>query len=233
MELVITDVTRFHDPDKVCVAGISEQGNCLRPLDYFSIHECKKYNIVPGSVIKGDFFPILNAQPPHTEDHEKSNIHFSRYTSVVEFFNILNNDAKASIEEGFNVDLSNDRKCIPQNNPPIKSIITIKADPSKLNIVQSQYDNKSVRVSFVDGSHVEYRFMPLTDKYLYDYIYSADISQQMMFVNKLIQSQKHVFLRIGLGRVHPVGDRIGYWIQVNGVCTFPQWIKEARLHSKT
>lgn len=46
----------------------------------------------------------------------------------------------------------------------------------------------------------------------------------------MIWKQKYAFLRIGLGRIFSIGGRTGYWIQVNGLYTFPQWINGTRKH---
>lgn len=43
MEIVITDLTRFSNSEIVCIAGINQEtGECVRPLPYIKLAECKK-----------------------------------------------------------------------------------------------------------------------------------------------------------------------------------------------
>ncbi len=79
MEIIITDLTRFSNPDIVCIAGIDTKTNeCIRPLPYVQLASCKVNNILPGNVIKGDFTTKSPLENPHTEDHDYPNINESQ-----------------------------------------------------------------------------------------------------------------------------------------------------------
>jgi hypothetical protein len=53
-KMIVTDLTRFSKPDTVCVAVIDlENGNCMRPMPYFSNETCRKLNLQPGAILEG------------------------------------------------------------------------------------------------------------------------------------------------------------------------------------
>ena len=65
MEIIITDLTRFTNPDIVCTAGINPATNeCIRPLPYLPTNKCRRLNILPGAIIKGTF-----VARPFTDPH--------------------------------------------------------------------------------------------------------------------------------------------------------------------
>lgn len=50
-------------------------------------------------------------------------------------------------------------------------------------------------------------------------------------MNFHVQSQKELYLRIGLSRAYKSpDDRHGYWIQVNGIYTFPEYMDYIRCY---
>lgn len=51
-------------------------------------------------------------------------------------------------------------------------------------------------------------------------------------LNEFILNQKKVYLRIGLGRRYrnPHDGRDGFWIQVNGIYTFPEFMTKVRTY---
>lgn len=228
MIITITDVTRFKRQDFVCVAGINEFGECIRPIHYFSVADCKQYNIFPGSIIEGNFYPIPNIEKPHIEDCTREKIDFVRYSTIKEFYYLLHNICFSSVEDGFNVNLSYDTKCIPDQSKPQISLITVCVDPKCIQITRSDYRDKPLKVNFTDNSLKSFRYMPFTDKYLYNKIFNGNIDTNIYNINNFIQNQKIIMLRLGLSRMHNVKDRYGYWIQVNGIHTFPEWISGTR-----
>lgn len=67
MEIIITDLTRFSNPEIVCIAGINPiTGECIRPLPYIELSKCEKFDILPGNVLDGDFSKIAGLDKPHT-----------------------------------------------------------------------------------------------------------------------------------------------------------------------
>jgi len=50
-------------------------------------------------------------------------------------------------------------------------------------------------------------------------------------VKNFISSQNEIYLRIGVGRRWKVSERDGYWLQVNGIYTFPNFLEEIRTYA--
>jgi len=75
--IIVTDLTRFSNPDKVCIAGIDiETGKCIRPLPYLSIAECEKLHVLPGTILSGNFTKRLQVEGPHQDDRNYQNLSF-------------------------------------------------------------------------------------------------------------------------------------------------------------
>ncbi|MFH1429586.1 MAG: hypothetical protein ABIH39_07575, partial [Candidatus Margulisiibacteriota bacterium] len=52
-------------------------------------------------------------------------------------------------------------------------------------------------------------------------------------INSFIHDQKELFIRLGLGREFTAkngSDRTGYWLQVNGIYTYPKYYKAIRCY---
>ena len=51
-------------------------------------------------------------------------------------------------------------------------------------------------------------------------------------LNEFIQSQDVIFLRIGLSRSYKAPNgKEGFWMQANGIYTFPNYLEEIRSYS--
>jgi len=74
--------------------------------------------------------------------------------------------------------------------------------------------------------------MPITELGFYDYAMKHHKDDDLDSLNQYIKSQKEAYLRIGLSRSYQSPDgRQGYWIQVNGIYTFPDYFKEIRSYA--
>lgn len=228
--IVITDVTHFKNEQLICVAGIDiDAGECVRPVtpDYLTTVCRKELNIMPGAILSGRF-QFWNNNKPHIEDARYENLKFERFCSNDEFRKILENSLSENIEDGFSVQLSVNQKHVPVSDNPIQSLITISINPKSICIFQDAgFGKKRIKAHFIDKSGKEYRFIPVNDLGYYEKEYDFDK------VNFVTRSQQEVFLRIGLGRFYknPYDDRAGYWIQVNGIYSFPDYFKDARVYS--
>jgi hypothetical protein len=47
-------------------------------------------------------------------------------------------------------------------------------------------------------------------------------------LNEFIWKQSEAYLRIGLSRAHDIRGTNDYWLQANGIYTFPEFLKEIR-----
>lgn len=235
MKIIITDLTRFSKkPDIVCIAGINpESGECVRPMPYMKSERCKELNILPGAVLSGNFTSPPKIDPPHGEDRFHDNLTFIGPCTSEQFIEILSTSESPSVESGFGVKLSDGQKYIPLNDIPPRSIITISVCSRNICIVQGQYKADTIKLLFTDKSGKEFKYLPVTDLGFYGYVLknnknAADISQ----LNSFLRSQNEIFLRLGLSRPYRAPDgREGFWIQVNGIYTFPTCLPETRSYT--
>lgn len=230
-KIIVTDLTRFSNKDIVCIAGIDiNNGECIRPLPYLDVLRCKELNLIPGAVLSGNFTASLNMQHPHSEDMNHQNLKFHGHCSDTEFRKILFKSSSNSIQSGFDVLLDNRQKHIPLEARPLKSLITISVNPNRVKIVQDQYDHKKIKIHFIDNDIKEYSFLAITDLGFHNYA-ENHYQQKNNYneINSVIQRQKEVFLRVGLSRLYENQQgKNGFWIQVNGIYSFPDYFKDVR-----
>ncbi|GAB6141922.1 hypothetical protein JCM14076_26510 [Methylosoma difficile] len=232
-KIIVTDLTRFSNEDIVCIAGIDiDTGECIRPLPYLPISECKRLNILPGAVLSGKFNTCPTIELPHSEDMNYENLTFLGPCSDSEFKEILSASISQNIEQGFNVSLQNNQKHIPPESKPTKSIITISVNPNQIEVVQDGFDKTKIKIHFTDSNLKSYRFLAITDYGFYHYAKNHyQTTNNYNEINSVIKNQDEVFLRIGLGRLHISQQGIkGYWLQVNGIYTFPDYFKNVRAY---
>ena len=105
-------------------------------------------------------------------------------------------------------------------------------DPKAFSIEQDSYDVSRLRAHFTDETGMRMAYVGVTDLGFFDYAQEhaaspADIAK----LEEFIQSQDELFLRVGLSRVHKAPDgRHGYWIQLNGIYTFPNYLEYIRCY---
>lgn len=229
-KIIVTDLTRFSKSDIVCIAGIDiETGECIRPLPYLNSAECERLHILPGTILSGNFTKLQQIEIPHQEDRNYQNVFSHGSCSSDEFKKALEYSLVNSIEEGFNIELDKKQKYIPIGQAPNRSIITVKVHPKTINIAESSYAPGKIKLSFCDNSNRWFNYMPITDLGFYNYAMKRHEDDDLDNLNQYIKYQKEAYLRIGLGRKHTSPDgREGYWIQVNGIYTFPAYFKDIR-----
>lgn len=246
-KIIITDLTRFSEGKAdVCMAGIDvENGECIRPLllssdgknRYLTQKECADYKILPGSIIQGDFAKLLKVRLPHREDHNWSNSASAGYCTASEFLSILQNSVANSMEAGFGVQLDNKQKHIDvaEAGNINASIITLRISPNNIRVARNKYDAKKIVVHITDSTGREFSFLSITDFGYYNHIIKNNAGDvELNEINRFIRDQDEVYVRVGLSRYHEVKDiktgveRKGYWIQVNGIYTFPNYYEQIR-----
>jgi hypothetical protein len=229
MEIIITDLTRFSNPEIVCIAGINMVTNqCIRPLPYISVADCKRLNILPGNVINGDFTKIKNIENPHSEDCNYTKLNRVRICDSDEFQELLDGDLVGSISEGFGYDFPEKGKVIPKDFTPTKSIVTFKINTRNIEIVKDGFKEGNIRLNLLDNDGKRFSFLSITDLGFYNYamkhFHDANFPQ---IINDFIRRQESIYLRIGLGREY----QGGFWLQINGIYTFPNFDTEIRSYS--
>jgi len=221
--IVITDLTRFNKEDNVCIAGIDPAtGKLIRPYPYLKSSQCKKHGIYPGGKLVSTFKPKPNLIGPHQEDCSYGELLFQGPASKSEFRGLLAKSASASVNEGFGSSLESGDKVLPANHDGKNSIITLKLPPSRFRIVPNRFEPQKIKARFTDGAGVKFDFLSITDLGFHDYAIKHHQNDELNAVNDWIQEQDELFLRIGLSRAFKHDDgRSGFWLQVNGIYTFP------------
>lgn len=228
-KIIITDLTRFQNPNIVCTAGTDiESGVCIRPMPYLQTAGCERLNILPGAILRGEFTAMTGLSGPHQEDMRYSKLTFSGPSSSDEFEKALETGLQDSVEEGFELQLNSGQKHVPVGHSVLRSIITLNIDPDSIEIIEDRYNPGKTKIHFVDGSGREFRYLPITDLGLHRYAESHRAANDLERVNAFIKSQPLAYLRVGLSRAWSNGSINGYWMQVNGVYTFPEFFTGIR-----
>jgi hypothetical protein len=231
MQIIITDLTRFSNPDIVCIAGINlETNKCIRPLPYITLKKCKELNILPGSKLDGIFSDNSDRGLPHIEDKNYQKLKLLGACSDDEFHQILQNTVSQSISKGFDYTFQEGGKVIPYTNPPLKSIITLKINANQIRIVKDSFNHGKIKLNFKDNDGKKFSYLPITDLGFYNYAMKHfDDFDFPKKINSYLDSQDELYLRVGLsGRYKSGDDRDGYWLQINGIYTFPNYNTEIR-----
>lgn len=228
--IVVTEITRFANRDIVCSAGIdTESGRCYRPIPYLNSARCRELGMVPGAVLSGQFAPSPEAAEPHVEDSSHVNLTFHGHCSNDEFGDVLENSAVDSVEEGFGINLQEAEKCIEAGLQPRCSLITLRVDPRTVSIVPDQYNKANVKAHFTDGVGRQFRFLTVTDLGVNDLVGRIGGATVCAEGQRIFRQQPHVYIRLGLSRHYQAPNgRAGYWLQVNGIYSFPEFYRPAR-----
>jgi hypothetical protein len=231
MIIIITDLTRFANQEIVCTAGINPlTRECIRPLPYPLSKECRRLNILPGAIIEGDFIK-KNCTVPHSEDRGYNKLSFKGPCSSEDFRSILEATISPSVEDGFSISLDAGQKHIPSDSSPALSIITLSINPLEFRIVPDKYNPGKIKAIFTDNSGREFRFLSITDLGFYKYAENHYQDNKIDELNDYIHSQEELYIRLGLSREFKSPDgRTGFWMQVNGIYTFPDYFKDIRCH---
>lgn len=227
MRIVVTDLTRFQNKELLCLAGLTEDGQqCIRPLSankpgYLSFALCKKLNVLPGTILDGTFTKPQYIDVPHVEDRHYSNLKTVGVVDSAKFQSILEKSSTTSIKTGFGCSSKPTDKVL--TTPPARSIITLKLNPKQFQVVQSKFDAETIKAHLTDGDGLGLSFLSITDLGFYANVgQSATRKISAKEITEFIQKQDTLFIRLGLGRKHKTEDgREGYWMQVNGIYTFP------------
>ena len=232
MEIIVTDLTKFTNEDIVCTAGIEKDSNeCIRPMPYLERNYCEAKKILPGSRINfdGNFDKSRNPKP-HVENCQHiGEVKNLGPCSSEEFKKILTDTDSQSVEEGFSVKITEGEKHFPVDSPPPScSIITLSINPSKIRVHRNTFSAKKLQAWFFDLKGKKFSKISVTDLGLRIYFekYGDD---GIRTINGFLKGQEQIFIRLGLGQKWKSPDgREGYWMQLNGIYTFPQFLKEAR-----
>lgn len=221
--IVVTDLTNL-SADKVCMAGLTSDGRrCVRPLPYLTHAQYRELGIRPGVSIAATSSSQHTVAMPHVEDWQ----YREGTIRVVTGFDpdllnaVLSSSAVQVLEDGFGAKAEHKHIPIDAANVPKQSIITLKVAPRCFSL-QHAYDK--VKAEFTDQTGYHRSFIPVADVGINNYVNAAQDKQRAIAnINSHLQSQRSLFLRIGIGRpwLNERDGRNGYWLQVNAVYSFP------------
>lgn len=230
MEIIITDLTRFRPGNSnVCIAGVGKDGAVIRPMPYLTTKRCRKLDIHPGGILEGEF-KSRNAAAPHVEDSSYWNLKFRGACSGAAFRDALERTLFPDMSSGFGVQIEARQKCIPIAAPAVRSLITIRVDPLSFSLVQDSFHPERIKAHFSDNAGTELSFVSVTDRGFYDYAQQhRDDPHAFHRIKRFVRNQQELYLRLGLSRAFQAKDgRHGYWIQLNGIYTFPDKLEYIR-----
>jgi len=225
--IIITDLTRFKNNLDVCIAGSDiRTGECIRPWPYLTAARCQQLNILPGAILTGEFNRINGVIGPHQEDHSYTDLNFHGASTSRQFRTALEANIFDSVSSGFQVNLDPGQKSIPLGHTLGRSIITLKLEPDDIELVEDEYNLGRIKVHFTDGAGHSFRYIPITDLGFYRHAMAHHSANDLDTLNTFIHNQDELYIRLGLGRNWV--ERPGYWMQVNGIYTFPDYHQEIR-----
>jgi hypothetical protein len=231
MQIIVTDLTRFSNKDLLCMAGVTADGQtCIRPLrsgrpSYLTYQECKEKGLLPGAILDGAFTVVQQATAPHVEDNIFSALRIIGRCTSAQFEDVLEKSSVKTFKDGFGVPVQDKVLAVAPNC----SIITLNIEPHQLTIV-SGYNGEGIKANVSDAAGLSLRYLSITDLGFFDYVGNkATRRANVDEVNEFISSQDKLYLRVGLSRSYQAPDgRTGYWLQLNGIYTFPDYQKIIR-----
>ncbi|MQA66490.1 MAG: hypothetical protein GEU76_11425 [Alphaproteobacteria bacterium] len=207
---IVTDLTRFSNPNIVCTAVIDmATGECLRPMPYLDSKLVAKLNMHPGATLEGEITLVEKADNPHIEDASYKNLKYLGPASGKDFKATLERTLSPSIASGFGVPFKAGQKHIPVGQRTNCSIVTVKVSPLALRIHEDQYKPGKIKASFTDEAGNSYRYLSITDRGFFDFAKKHHDDGKLSEVQKFITAQEEVYLRVGVSRRWKIGDRDG------------------------
>jgi hypothetical protein len=231
-QLIITDLTRMQG-DRVCIFGVDEDGNGIRPdipptgiREDYLLDKRGRIIIRPFAVVEFDF---IRPKPksPHTEDWEISAHHrprLIRNLSEDESTILLEKILDKSVKSIFGADICNNQYI--NEGEGNRSLGTAKAkEVLSVRYSLKENDKYGYRIRFSDDTEEIYA-LPITDLAFREYCDSQRVQgHDTDVISVRLQrrlSQSHVFIRVGLTR--PFARMYNRcYLQVSGIHAFPDY----------
>lgn len=233
--IVITDLTQMRDGNYVCIAGISESGQCIRPVAEVRgkgaskdvLYSKSQLIVRPRAKVEFDFHPI-KVELPHVEDHgfDPNHIASKGFCSSSEWEAILRNNSYTAVNAIYDGLLEEHKWVKP--GVETRSIATLSR-VVPLNVQLPEWDRKlKYRLSFKDGKGDVFDY-PVSDLTFRELCYKKvkrDSLSRLTVASELTSSLKRVdrvYLRLGLAR--PWGGPPRCYLQVTGIYTVPDYLQ--------
>jgi hypothetical protein len=234
--IVVTDLTQMPDGDEVCVVGINEKGECIRPIceggfQKKYLYAGKNMIIRPRARIEFDFTEA-KIEPPHIEDKafHPSSIVDHGLCLAAEWENILRNGSYLRVEDIFDGFLQGGEWVEPGS--ATKSIATLR-QASIGDVELPEWEGRlRYRLSFRDSARDLFD-RPVSDLAFRELVYkevnrnerpTSDVSDELADVLKGVD---RLYLRLGLARPFKKSatDEPRCYLQITGVHTFPDYLQ--------
>lgn len=227
---IVTDLTCLRE--NVCLGMINTwTGECIRPKPFLTREEAIARRIVPGALITTNVWHFNTPpQEPHLEDRNWDPAQaVIGETPADHFRSILEKSKFETIKEGFGYQFPEGDRLVPLDISCPRSLITIKITPA--NFYFHIDSNQKTRITFTDNDKTTYNCLPLND--LGFKFTGPNQMWEVHEIQEFIRHQPEVYLRLGLGRPWKAdnGDE-GYWVQVNGIYSFPEFFKSLRKYGQ-
>ena len=232
--LVITDLT-YMWADTVCIAGVSEDGECVRPIIEDGVRQHHLFRdslllVYPRARVEFDLSPT-EIRSPHIEDYTFSpeSITYRGVCTDYEWETLLRRTASPGIEAMFDGLLEDGRRVPPDSFT--KSLGTIADVAAHEVLVDESQGRRQFRMNFTDSTGTTYERYPINDLAFRAVMekrieLGGDIRDAELAATQAINSANRLYLRIGLARPDVLGDYPeACWTQVTGVYTFPDYLK--------
>ena len=234
--IVITDLTQMPDGNQACVVGISEKGECIRPVCEGGFQKSYLYvgkNVVirPRARIEFDFTEA-KIEPPHIEDRtfNPGSIINHGLCNDADWENILRNSSYGRVEDIYDGFLQDGKWVKPGSAS--RSIATL-SKASISNVQLPEWEGRlRYRLSFRDITRNLFD-CPVSDLAFRELIYRevkknnrprSDVSSELTNILKRVE---RIYLRLGLARPfkRSAAEEPRCYLQVTGVHTFPDYLQ--------
>ena len=231
--LIITDLTQMPVGNEVCVVGIDDAGNCIRPVCKGGFLKKYLYNpsgrivIRPRAKVEFDLHPA-SCQQPHIEDmiFTPSSVRGKGLCNDKEWEGVLKLSSYVSVSDIFDGFLQ-ERSWV-KTGAKTRSIGTV----SGATIINVKLTTNSIkpRLTFKDSSGCEFN-RPASDLTLWNRCFALakkrgcsplEVEKELI---SSFQNAKRIYLRLGLARPWKIeADEERCWLQITGVYTFPDYL---------
>jgi len=101
----------------------------------------------------------------------------------------------------------------------------LKLQPKDLHIAHDQYDINKIKARLTDADGLTMSFIPIKDLGFCDNVgQEATRKKTAQEMTEYLHTQDMLYVRLGVGRKFKSKDgRDGFWMQVNGIYSFPNY----------
>jgi len=192
-------------------------------MPYLQYETVRRLNITPGAVISGSLTRNNNTANPHVEDASYGNLTYEGPASGEDFLEILERSSSEDICAGFEYNFQKGQKFIPFGVTSACSIVTLEVAPENIVVLPNPYDPPKLKLSLSDSAGLHLANISITDLGFHEFALGHHGRGDLAIVNEHLRTADRVFVRLGVGRRYcqPNTSNDGYWLQANGIYTFP------------